>query len=75
MVPEDAVRTIDSATASVTKIVVDAVSPLAVAVIVTGFPLLFATPVTTPVFGSTVASVASEEDQVAFVMVCAVLSL
>lgn len=34
-----------------------------------------ATPVTTPVFGSTEASDESDDDHVAFVIVCVVLSL
>jgi hypothetical protein len=49
--------------------------PSAVAVIVTGFPLLSDTPVTTPETGSTEAIVGSEEDQTALVNVCVVLSL
>jgi hypothetical protein len=69
------VRVMDSATAAVTKTVVVVVSPLALAVMVTGLPLLFDTPVTRSVFGSTDATVGSEDDQLAFVIVCVVLSL
>ena len=66
---------IDATAADVTKTDVLAVSPPTVAEIVTGLPLLFATPVTTPVVGSTVARVGSEDDHAAFVMDCVEPSL
>lgn len=49
--------------------------PPRLAVMVTAFPLLFATPVTTPVTGSTVAVEGSEEVQMAPLRSCVVLSL
>lgn len=71
----DGVSTRDSMTAEVTYTVAVVVCPPKLAVIVTGFPLLFAMPVTMPVLGSMVASVESEDDHVALLIVCVVLSL
>ena len=69
------VSVMDSATTAVTNTVVVVVNPPAVAVIVTGLPLLLETPVTIPVTGSTDAIVESEEDHAASASDWVVLSL
>lgn len=65
----------DLMTADVTYTDVVFVIPPALAVIVTGLPLLLARPVTFPVMESTEARVGFEDDHVALVIVCVVLSL